>query len=195
MTATRAEAAGGEAAHQVSKTFLWICIIIMCAKLSNVVERFGQPAVLGELIVGILLGNLYLIGITFFEAAKQDAIIAFMAQVGVILLLFLTGLESDLHEMRRVGMRALLVALVGVLAPMALGIYVVGPFLLPGLSFNTYLFIGATLTATSVGITARVFQDLGKIKTPEAQIVLGAAVIDDVLGLMLLAIVSAIVTV
>ncbi|MEK7583659.1 MAG: cation:proton antiporter [Patescibacteria group bacterium] len=95
----------------------------------------------------------------------------------------------------KVGMRAGLGATVCVVLPFILGTYIVGPWLMPGLSMNTYLFIGATLTATSVGLTARVFKDLGRIQTPEAQIVLGAAVIDDVMGLVILAVVSAIVTV
>ena len=95
--------------------------------------------------------------------------------------------------MRRVGVPALLVASIGVVAPMILGTYVVGPWLLPDLSFNGHLFLGATLTATSVGITGRVFQDLNVLQSREAQIVLGAAVIDDVMGLVILAVVSAIV--
>src|SRR5690606_12585315 len=97
-------------------------------------------------------------------------------------------------EMRQVGLRALLVAVIGVAAPFTLGTYVVGPWLLPGLSFNAYLFLGATLTATSVGITARVFRDQGILNSAEAKLVLGAAVIDDVLGLIILAVVSAIAT-
>jgi Kef-type K+ transport system membrane component KefB len=97
--------------------------------------------------------------------------------------------------MQKVGWSAFLVACVGVVLPMVLVTYVVGPLLLPDLSLNAHLFLGATLTATSVGITARVFRDLGVLQTREAQIVLGAAVIDDVLGLIILAVVSAIVTV
>src|SRR3989338_7103092 len=95
--------------------------------------------------------------------------------------------------MREVGIKALLVACVGVAVPFILGTYIVGPYLLPGQPFTAYLFIGATLTATSVGITARVFRDLGKLQSREAQIVLRAAVIDDVLGLIILAVISAIV--
>jgi Kef-type K+ transport system membrane component KefB len=114
--------------------------------------------------------------------------------MGVVILLFQVGLETRVAEMRQVGLRAGLVAIVGVVAPFVLGTYVIGPLLLPGLSSNTYLFLGAALTATSVGITARVFRDLGTLKSPEAKIVLGAAVIDDVLGLIVLAVVSAIVS-
>lgn len=174
--------------------FFWIAIILIVAKLASLVERFGQPAVLGELVVGVLLGNLALLGLNSFEVIKSDPIIAFLSELGVILLLFQIGLESNLEKMKKVGGRAFLVACVGVIAPFVLGTYLVGPWLLPNLSFQTYLFIGATLTATSVGITARVFQDLKKLHLPEAQIVLGAAVIDDVLGLIILAVVSSMVT-
>src|SRR3989344_4768444 len=121
--------------------------------------------------------------------------IIFLAELGVVILLFQIGLESNIQKMKAVGFRAFLVASVGVIAPFILGTYLVGPWLMPGLNFSAYLFIGATLTATSVGITARVFRDLNKLQTREAQIVLGAAVIDDVLGLIILAVVSAIVTV
>jgi Kef-type K+ transport system membrane component KefB len=185
----------GETGHGVGITLLWVVIILMAARLSNLVERFGQPPVLGELAVGVILGNLVLLGIPLFEPIKSEPILHFLAQLGVIILLFQVGLESNVAEMRQVGVRALLVACVGVIAPFLLGAFLVGPLLLPGLSSNAYLFLGATLTATSVGITARVFRDMGKLQTLEANIVLGAAVIDDVIGLIILAVVSAIVTV
>jgi Kef-type K+ transport system membrane component KefB len=191
--AQAADESGG-AAHGAGMTFLWIVIILLAARFSALVERLGQPPVLGELLVGVILGNLTLLGINLFEPIKTEPIINFLAQLGVVILLFQVGLESNIQEMRRVGIRAFLVACVGVVAPFFLALVMVGPLLLPGLSFNTYLFLGATLTATSVGITARVFRDLGKLQTSEAQIVLGAAVIDDVLGLIILAVVSAIVT-
>ncbi|MBI4360013.1 MAG: cation:proton antiporter [Candidatus Jacksonbacteria bacterium] len=190
-----ASASEGESVHNYATTFLFIAIILIMAKLSSLVERIGQPAVLGELIIGVILGNLALLGIHFFEPVKQDPIIAFLAELGVVILLFQIGLESNIQKMKAVGFRAFLVACVGVVAPFILGTYVVGPWLMPGLTFNAYLFIGAILTATSVGITARVFRDLNKLQTKEAQIVLGAAVIDDVLGLIILAVVSAIATV
>ncbi len=190
--AAGAAEAGGHGAGAV--TFLWIAVILMAAKLSGIVERFGQPSVLGELVMGIILGNLVLFGITIFEPIKIDPIISFLAELGVVILLFQIGLESNIASMRKVGLRALLVATVGVVVPFVLGAYLVGPLLLPGLDQNAYLFLGAALTATSVGITARVFKDLGKLHIGEAQIVLGAAVIDDVMGLIILAVISAIVT-
>ncbi|MBU0645899.1 cation:proton antiporter [Patescibacteria group bacterium] len=178
-----------------AQTFFWIAVILIAAKLSSLVERFGQPSVLGELVIGVILGNLALLGIHSFEPLRQNEIIAFLAELGVVILLFQIGLESNINQMKKVGLKAFLVATVGVIVPFVLGTYVVGPWLLPGLTANAYLFLGATLTATSVGITARVFKDLGKLQTPEAQIVLGAAVIDDVMGLIILAVVSAIVTI
>lgn len=179
----------------IGMTVLFIAIMLLAAKLSGLIERFGQPAVLGEMLVGLALGNLALVGITIFEPIKENAIIHFMAELGVIILLFQVGLESNVRDMSRVGLSAFIVAVVGVVLPMLLGAFLVGPILLPGLSSNTYLFLGSILTATSVGITARVFRDLGVLQSREAQIVLGAAVIDDVLGLIVLAVVSAMVTV
>lgn len=188
------EGAGVPGTHDVASTFLWIAFLLVAAKTGSLVERFGQPAVLGELVMGVLLGNLALVGIPWLEPVKEHEIIRFLAELGVVILLFQIGLESNIGKMRRVGVRAFLVAAVGVAAPFALGTYVVGPLILPGLESNSYLFLGAALTATSVGITARVFRDLGKLQSPEAQIVLGAAVIDDVIGLVILAVVSAIAT-
>ncbi|MEZ4712171.1 MAG: cation:proton antiporter [Caldilineaceae bacterium] len=178
----------------VGVTLLWIAVILFFARTSLLIERWGQPPVLGELVVGVILGNLGLLGVHLFQPIGESEIMRFLAELGVVILLFQVGLESNFAEMRRVGGRALLVATVGVITPFLLGTYVVGPLLLPGLPFNTYLFLGATLTATSVGITARVFQDLNMLRSAEAQIVLGAAVIDDVIGLIILAVVSAIVT-
>ena len=184
----------GGGGHGGATTLLWIAVLLVAAKVSGLVERFGQPAVLGELMAGVVLGNLALVGIDVFEPVTADPVLRFLAELGVIVLLFQIGLESNLTQMTRVGGRALLVAIVGVVCPFVLGTFLVGPWLIPGQPFNAYLFIGAALTATSVGITARVFRDLGTLQTPEAQIVLGAAVIDDVMGLVILAVVSAVVT-
>lgn len=193
--AESAEHGAGEGHGAFAFTFLWIAVILLAAKLSSLIERFGQPSVLGELLIGVVLGNLGLVGLHVFAPISADPIITFLAELGVVVLLFQIGLESNVSQMKSVGVPALLVAIIGVVAPFVLGTWLVGPYLLPGLDFNTYLFLGAALTATSVGITARVFKDLGKLKSRESQIVLGAAVIDDVMGLIILAVVSAIVTV
>ena len=178
----------------VGENLLWLAIILMSARLfAPLAERVGFPAVLGELLLGVALGNLSLLGLQFFETIAKDPIIAFMAELGVIVLMLQIGLETRLADLVKVGGRATAVGVVGIVMPFVLGGFVVGPWLLPGLSANAYLFLGATLAATSVGITGRVFRDLGQLGTPEARIVLGAAVIDDVLGLVILAVVSGLV--
>ncbi len=179
--------------ENIAIVFFWMAILLIAAKVSGLVEKWGQPSVLGELVIGIILGNLTLIGLGVFEPIKDNSIINFLSQLGVVILLFQIGLESNIGEMKKVGIKSFLVAILGVIAPFLAGTYFIGPLLLPGLDPNTYIFLGATLTATSVGITARVFKDLGKLKLKEAQIVLGAAVIDDILGLIILAVVSNIV--
>jgi len=177
----------------IPQTFLWIVIALLVARLGGFVEKFGQPAVLGELIAGAIIGNMILINVPFFEGMKSNEYLHFLAEMGVVILLFQVGLESNVHDMKKVGFNALLVASVGVLLPFVLGRYIAGPMLMPGLTEHAYLFLGATLSATSVGITARVFKDFSMLHSKEARIVLGAAVIDDVMGLVLLAIVSSIV--
>ena len=175
----------------IGENLLWLAIIILAARLfAPLAQRVGFPAVLGELLLGVVLGNLGLLGIHYFDTIAADPIIRFMAELGVIILLLQIGLETRLGDLVSVGARASLVGAVGIAIPFALGAFVAGPLLLPGMSFNAYLFLGATLAATSVGITGRVFRDLGKLKMPEAQVVLGAAVIDDVLGLVILAVVT-----
>ncbi|MBL8031356.1 MAG: cation:proton antiporter [Candidatus Doudnabacteria bacterium] len=182
------------AAPHAAVTFLEIALILVFAKVFSIVERWKQPAVLGELLVGVILGNLALVGIHWFDAYKVDPNLKFLAELGVAILLFRTGLESNVSEMRRVGFRAFLIALAGVVITFSLGAFVIGPWLLPSLGAAAHYFLGAALTATSVGISARVFTDLGKIKTPEAKLVVGAAVIDDVIGLVVLAVVTGLVT-
>jgi Kef-type K+ transport system membrane component KefB len=193
----------------VTPLLLGISVILLAAKFGgDLMVRLRQPAVLGELLVGVVLGNLVLFGFDAFEflrpieshatetSSSGQHLVAvtldMLARIGVILLLFEIGLESNLHEMRKVGISSCLVAILGVVVPMGLG-WLACRWLLPTSSWHVHLFVGATLCATSVGITARVLKDLGKTDTPEAKIILGAAVIDDVLGLIVLAVVQAII--
>jgi Na+:H+ antiporter len=167
-----------------------VAIMLVVAKLGGeLFERLRQPAVLGELFAGILLGNLVILGFTRAEPLKTNVTIAALAELGVIILLFEVGLESDLKEMMEVGWSSLVVAVLGVIAPFLLG-WIVSAIFIPNEPRLAHIFIGAILCATSVGITARVFKDLGKLSTREARIILGAAVIDDVLGLLILAVVA-----
>jgi Kef-type K+ transport system membrane component KefB len=185
------EAAGAEPGHGLDPVVLaGVAAMLIIAKLSGeLFERFRQPAVLGELIGGIFIGNLTLLGVTMAEPLKTNIVISALAELGVIILLFEVGLESDLGEMLEVGWSSLLVAAAGVVAPFFLG-WGVSAYFLPGEPILVHIFIGATLCATSVGITARVLKDLNALQTREARIILGAAVIDDVLGLLVLAVVA-----
>ncbi len=164
-----------------------LVIILVAAKLGgSLFERFGQSAVLGELLVGIVLGNLSHFGITIFIELAQLPTIEILAQLGVLFLLFTVGLESDVGQMMKVGRSALLVAMLGIVVPILLG-WGTSRMFFPLADPLTHWFVGATLAATSVGITARVLGDLKRMESAEGRIILGAAVIDDVLGLIVLA--------
>jgi Kef-type K+ transport system membrane component KefB len=203
--------------HGAPEAFVVLAIaaVLVAAKLGGELAiRVGQPAVLGELIIGVLLGNLALLQIDhqafqavvgFFEQIENPpspddlaagneigSTLDMLARIGVLILLFEVGLESTVGQMLKVGASAFLVATLGVAAPFALG-WGVGAWLLPDASLYVHAFLGATLCATSVGITARVLQDLNRSKTREARVILGAAVIDDVLGLVILAVVSGVI--
>ena len=167
-----------------------LVVLLVAAKLGGALaERLGQPAVLGELVAGVGVGALPLLGVGQLQFLGTDPVVDALADLGVILLLFEVGLSTRLADLMKVGVSAFLVATVGVVAPMILG-YFVGVWLLPNSSSYIHVFLGATLSATSVGITARVLQDMGKVKTSEGQIILGAAVIDDVMGLIVLAVMA-----
>ena len=171
-----------------------LAIILGAAKVSGwLAIKAGQPAVLGELLAGIVIGNLWLAGFHGLEGMKEDALLLTLAELGVIVLLFEVGLESTVRQMVQVGPSALLTAVLGVVTPFALG-WGVGAWLMPDKPAVVHAFLGAVLTATSVGITARVLRDLNQTKSAEAKIILGAAVIDDVLGLVILAVVSGVIT-
>jgi Na+:H+ antiporter len=192
LVVTPAWAATGGEGGRVGLSLFVVALLVTSAKIGGVVvERWGQPAVLGELLVGIGVGNLLplAVGGHGVDLVRADPTLHFLAEVGVLLLLFDVGLESDLRALIRVGPSALLVAVLGVVAPVALG-WGVTAWLLPESPLLVHLFIGATLAATSVGITARVLRDLGAVQSREGQTILGAAVIDDVLGLIVLAVIA-----
>jgi len=196
QTGAAASHDGGNGGHAspVAPVLAGLIVILIGAKLGGeVAERIHQPAVLGELVAGVLIGNLALFGFNGLAFLATNQGISILAEIGVILLLFEVGLESNVHEMLSVGPSSFLVAVFGVIAPMILGL-AVSAWLIPDEAFLAHLFIGATLAATSVGITARVLTDLGKVTSREGRIILGAAVIDDVLGLVLLAVCTGMIT-
>jgi Kef-type K+ transport system membrane component KefB len=190
-----------EAHKTLPKVLVLLLIMLIVAKLGgDLLERFGQPAVLGELIFGILLGNLALFHVPWIGESLNSVLhdpevlvfVTLLSEIGVILLLFEVGLESTVREMMSVGASSFIVAVLGVLAPIGLGMGL-GRVFLPNEAFTVHLFLGAVMAATSVGITARVLRDLNQMHRREAKIILGAAVIDDILGLVVLAVAQGVV--
>ena len=167
----------------IAELLLTLIAIFVAAKVcGEVAERLGQPAVLGELAGGVIIGvsGLHLVD-------PHDVTIHLLSELGVILLLFLIGLETDLKKLMSVGGSATAVAVVGVTLPFVGG-FAFGHLL--GMRPMVAIFLGAALTATSVGITARVLSDLGHLQDDESQVILGAAVVDDIIGLVLLTLVG-----
>lgn len=160
--------------------FLFLAIILIAARLlSETVARFGIPSVIGELLAGLLIGP------SLLGWVSPDITMKLLAEIGIILLLFEVGMDTDLSRLARSGSKPVVVALTGFILPFALG-YGTSTWIF-ALPEMTALFIGGTLTATSIGITVRVLEDLGKRQSDEAQIVVGAAVLDDILGVLVLA--------
>lgn len=165
---------------ELSQFFLFLAIILIAARLlSETVARFSVPSVIGELLAGLLIGP------SLLGWVSPDTTMKLLAEIGIILLLFEVGMDTDLSRLARSGVKPVVVAIVGFSLPFALGYGV--SFWLFGLPDLTALFIGGTLTATSIGITVRVLDDLGRRQSDEAQIVIGAAVLDDILGVLALA--------
>ena len=159
--------------------FLTLFLILIVARfLGELFARFGIPSVLGELFAGILLGS------SILGIIQPNEILKILAEIGIILLLFEVGLETDFKRLKDAGLKSFVVAILGVILPFSFGLSVA--YYIFNLSFDISLFIGGTLTATSIGITLRVLKDIHMEKTNIAQIVIGAAVIDDIIGIILL---------
>jgi Kef-type K+ transport system membrane component KefB len=170
--------------HLTISQFLGMLVVMLVVAKAGgyLAQRVGQPAVLGELVGGVLAG-----GSVFRLVNPEYETVHLVSELGVVILLFAIGLETDLGQLLKVGATSFTVAVVGVALPFVLGFAVCW---LLGLGTLVSIMAGATLTATSVGITARVLSDLGRLHEPEGQIILGAAVIDDILGLMILTVVA-----
>ncbi|KTD61634.1 cation:proton antiporter [Legionella spiritensis] len=238
-----AGAVAGQEHDPVSAVILWVTVIFSLSILGRyIAKRFHQAGVLGELIMGVVVGNLcYYFGVQLFivlregssvfniisdmlhgmplgkavsdsianpfyakqitdalssshgfEIIKVGYVLDIFSRYGVIFLLFMVGLESSVKDLRQTGSEAVRVAVIGVLAPIILG-FVIAHLILPEASYKADLFVAATLSATSIGITARVLAEMKKLRTREARTILGAAMLDDILGLVILAIVSSVV--
>jgi Kef-type K+ transport system membrane component KefB len=238
-----AEVSGGGHVDPITSVIFWVTLLFFLGFVGRyIAQRLNQPSVLGELLMGIVFGNVFyflgldlavilregaaifhimrdmLLGAPLHQAVEASIrnphyvqqvitalnqpsgidlikiayVVDIFSRYGVIFLLFMVGLESSVEELKRTGKESFQVAVIGVLAPIFLGLLCMY-FLIPEASFKVSLFVAATLSATSVGITARVLKELKKIRTREARTILGAAMIDDILGLIILAIVSSIV--
>jgi Kef-type K+ transport system membrane component KefB len=162
--------------------FLQLFIILFSARfLGELVARFNVPSVIGELLAGVILGP------SLLDLIEPTRVIKLLAEIGIILLLFEVGLESNFARLRKTGVKPFIVAVGGVIIPFLLGFFV--SYQIFQLSLLTSLLIGCTLTATSIGITIRVLSDLKRQAHDESQIVLGAAVLDDIIGIILLSVV------
>ena len=165
---------------QTHEFFLYLLIILLTARVfAELATRLMAPSVIGELFAGVVLGPSLLGWIEPFESIRL------MAELGIILLLFEVGLGTDVKRLVRTGIKSLTVAMAGFFLPLALGFTV--SYWIFGLAPLVSLFVGGTLTATSIGITVRVLRDLRRHQSPEGRVVLGAAVLDDVMGVVLLA--------
>ena len=180
--------------------FYFLIILVFSKVFGRLAERFGQPSVLGELVAGVILSGSVLALIPSTEGMVGHETFQLLAEVGVVMLLFEIGLETKLGDLIKVGPVSLLVAIAGVVLPFVLGYASVIYFqefgmlsLEPQMVGIVAIVVGATLTATSVGITARVLADLGKLHAKESKIVLTAAIIDDILGLVILGVVSTLI--
>lgn len=171
-----------DASHFQQLLGVLVALLVTTKLFGELVQRAGQPAVLGELLAGVLLG-----GSALGIVDPSEPVLHALSEIGVLILLFEIGLHTDLRALARVGGTALTVGTVGVVLPFALGYVVASALGLPPLAATV---AAAALTATSIGISARVLSDLGQLDTPEGQVVLGAAVLDDVIGLVILSVVG-----
>ena len=185
-------------ANGVSETFtqtslLLILMITLADVCGFIFERLGMAEILGEIYAGIMLGNLALLGIDFDLSylLRSSEFMVYSSELALVLLLFLVGLESDMRGLLRVGRNAVAVAVTGVVLPVLLGL-AAGAVLGYGMGVEGW-FVGAMLAATSVGITAKLLGDNGLVNTNSARVILGAAVIDDVVGILLLAVLASVV--
>lgn len=166
---------------EAQQVFIQLVIILVTARvIAELAAKFGIPSVIGELLAGVILGP------SVLGLLEPSEIIRLLAEIGIILLLFEAGLDADINRLMHAGRRSLLVALGGFIIPFIFG-FVISRFLFD-LDVLVSLFVGGTLTATSIGVTLRVLRDVGRQNSREGEVVLGAAVVDDILGVILLAV-------
>lgn len=183
-------------AKSVMELILQLAAILLLSKLFGLfMRKLGLPEVVGSVFAGLILGNaiwgLFLPETNFIFPIKESDNLALFSKIGVLLILFKAGLETDVNQIKSLGIKALLVAMGGVLLPLGLG-FLLGLVMLPNETWHAWLFIGTIMTATSVGITVETLKSLGKYNTKIGSIITSAAIIDDVLGMIVLTVVMSI---
>ena len=183
-------------AKSVMELILQLAAILLLSKLFGLfMRKLGLPEVVGSVFAGLILGNaiwgLFLPETNFIFPIKESDNLALFSKIGVLLILFKAGLETDVNQIKSLGIKALLVAMGGVVLPLGLG-FLLGLVMLPNETWHTWLFIGTIMTATSVGITVETLKSLGKYNTKIGSIITSAAIIDDVLGMIVLTVVMSI---
>lgn len=167
---------------------LQLFVLILFAKIAAIIFEFVRlPPLVGEIVAGIIIGNTFIFDL--LQLGTNIEVLSVLAEIGVIFLLFAIGLETPFSDLKRVGGTAILVAILGVIFPFMFGYLLI---VSSGFPQVEALFIGAAMTATSIGITARVIKDMNMMNSIESKVIIGAAVIDDVLGLVILAMISGI---
>ena len=173
------------------RSIVALAVVVAAARAGGAAAaRLRQPRVLGELFVGLILGNLVLAGVSVVDYLKSDALLDVVSRIAVIVLLFQASLESTVGEMKKLGVPAILIAACGI-AGSFVAAWGITQWLLPSVSPFSRIFVGASLTATSVGVTARTFRDLGHARSRTAHLILAAAIVDDIMGLLILAVMVA----
>lgn len=181
----------GNAVLHFGIIFAMFGMLLFAGKIGSFIERFGMPSAVGELAMGIVLSGIaFFSGWSFIGDAASNHIIGFIAAFGALLLIFSIGLESNLTQMKNVGMRAALVATLGDVVMFVLGAYLISPILFPNEPMITHLFFGGALVVGSLGITATILRGLGITRTRAAQTFYGASILEDVFVLVLLAVLS-----
>lgn len=173
----------------IIQNLLWLSIIAGIIFLLRLLRKGKRETIIQELILGIILGNLMLVGIPLFEPFRRSQFFTEISEITIAFFLFRIGFSTSLRKMKDVGLRAFFVASVGVIATFMLGLLCI-PLIIPGLRLIQYVFIAAALTTTSVGITAGILKELRKLETHTSQIILGAAIIDDILSLIILSLIT-----
>lgn len=171
---------------------LWLVIFIFLSRSLSIVKKFGLPMVVGEILSGIILGELHVFGINLFQYAETDTVMRFLAEFGAIILMFEIGLDSKFSELRRNFRTGVKVAMSGTIFTFGSG-FLISKYIIPGSTLSLNLLMGVILAATATGISAKTFKEMGILRTKEVKIVLVASIIDELVSIIFFGIISALI--